>query len=85
MTLRSVDRDVHRFPPTMGFAGCRQISTDSYGCNCGRLHLCDPVARLTFVGICRVDHNRIEPGMDGKTPEIGIGMARPRAYGRDLL
>ena len=84
-TLRSVDSYFHRFRSNVRFASRPQISTNGPGRVWGRHHLYDPVVLSKLVEIYRFYHNWMEPGVDGKTPAMRIGLARGRVYERDLL
>lgn len=84
-TLRSVDSYFHRFRSNIRFASRPQISTNGPGRVWGRHHLYDPVVLSKLVEIYRFYHNWMEPGVDGKTPAMRIGLARGRVYERDLL
>jgi len=84
-TLRSVDSYFHRFRSNVRFASRPQISTNGPGRVWGRHHLYDPVVLCKLVEVYRFYHNWIEPGVDGRTPAMRIGLARGRIYERDLL
>lgn len=84
-TLRSVDSYFHRFRSNVRFASRPQVSTNGPGRVWARHHLYDPVVLSKLVEIYRFYHNWMEPGMDGETPAMRIGLARGRVYERDLL
>lgn len=84
-TLRSVDSYFHRFRSNVRFASRPQITTNGHGRVWGRHYLYDPVVLSKLVEIYRFYHNWMEPGVDGKTPAMRIGLAKGRIYERDLL
>ncbi|MEE4211436.1 MAG: hypothetical protein V2I43_19490, partial [Parvularcula sp.] len=84
-TLRSVDSYFHRFRSNVRFASRPQVSTNSHGRVWGRHHLYDPEVLEKMVEIYRFYHNWMDPGADGKTPAMRIGLAKGRVYERDLL
>ena len=84
-TLRSVDSYFHRFRSNIRFASRPQITTNGHGRVWARHHLYDPVVLSKLVEVYRFYHNWMEPGVDGKTPAMRIGLARGRIYDRDLL
>lgn len=84
-TLRSVDSCFHRFRSNVRFASRPQISTNGPGRVWARHHLHDPVVFGKLVEIYRFYHDWMEPGPDGRTPAMRIGLARGRIHERDLL
>ena len=84
-TLRSVDSYFYRFRSDARFASRPMVSTNSHGRVWGRHHLYDPVVLSKLVEIYRFYHNWMEPGVDGKTPAMRIGLARGKIYERDLM